>query len=291
MPDEPGVYRFRDAQRRVCYLGRASNLRSRVGSYWGELADRPHLRRMVPQVTSVEALVCASVHEAGWLERNLLERSLPRWNRVRGGAEIPAWLVLDTSAEHPELRVSVDPVSGLSCFGPYLGFEQARLLRSALLRVWPLNLAGRRPDAATGSLAEARGVGPADHDYFAASIASLLGRDAALLKAHRAAMIEARDRAQNVLAFETAQQIQFELAAVAALTAPQRVTGCQPPDLVVHGWADGALISLSATAGRLDRWGIKTVTEPTGRRFTAATPPEWREFARINAELAARLRG
>jgi len=245
---------------------------------------------MVPQITSVEALICASAHEAAWLERNLLERSLPRWNRVRGGAEIPAWLVLDASAEHPELRVSVDPVPGLSCFGPYLGFEQARLLRSALLRVWPLNLTGRRPDAATRSLAEARGVGPADHDYFAASIANLFGREPARLKAHQAAMIEARDRAQDLLAFETAQQIQLELAAVAALTAPQRVTGCQPPQLKVHGWADGTLVSLSATSGRLDRWDIRTVTGPTGRDLAATTPPEWQEFARINAELAARLR-
>lgn len=35
LPDEPGVYRFRDARGRVLYIGRAVRLRRRVRSYWG----------------------------------------------------------------------------------------------------------------------------------------------------------------------------------------------------------------------------------------------------------------
>ncbi|GID27895.1 hypothetical protein Abr02nite_28780 [Paractinoplanes brasiliensis] len=37
LPAAPGVYRFRDPGGRVLYVGRATNLRSRVGSYWGDL--------------------------------------------------------------------------------------------------------------------------------------------------------------------------------------------------------------------------------------------------------------
>ena len=70
LPHEPGVYRFRDERDRVMYVGRASDLRSRTRSYWGDLHGRRHLRRMVGQIARVEALVCQSVHEAAWLERN-----------------------------------------------------------------------------------------------------------------------------------------------------------------------------------------------------------------------------
>lgn len=50
---------------------------------------------MVRRIARVEALVCDSAHEAAWLERNLLERRLPPWNRSRGGQEVPVWVRLD----------------------------------------------------------------------------------------------------------------------------------------------------------------------------------------------------
>src|SRR5690348_5234528 len=87
LPRQPGVYRFRGANGRVLYLGRATELRSRVRSYWGDLGDRRHLRAMVRGVVAVEAVPCDSVHEASWLERNLLEHGMPRWNRTPGGQE------------------------------------------------------------------------------------------------------------------------------------------------------------------------------------------------------------
>jgi len=40
LPLAPGVYRFRDASGRVLYLGRATSLRRRVASYWGDLSAR-----------------------------------------------------------------------------------------------------------------------------------------------------------------------------------------------------------------------------------------------------------
>jgi hypothetical protein len=71
LPSSPGVYRFRDARGRVLYLGRAVDLRRRVGSYWGGLGDRPRLARMVVQIAGPEAVGCASEHEAAWMERVL----------------------------------------------------------------------------------------------------------------------------------------------------------------------------------------------------------------------------
>ena len=133
LPRAPGVYRFRDARGRVLYIGRATDLRSRVASYWS-LRDRPHLRRMVAAIHRLEALTCDSVHEAAWLERNLLEERLPRWNRTAGGAEAPVFLRLDPGPARPGLRTSYT-----EGFGPYLGGARARLALSALLRVHPLH--------------------------------------------------------------------------------------------------------------------------------------------------------
>jgi excinuclease ABC subunit C len=104
LPRSPGVYRFRDAADRVLYVGRASALRSRVASYWLELRGRGHLGPMVARVASVEAVCCDSAHEAAWLERNLLEVSLPPFNRTPGGQETAVYIRLDAGPVHPAYR-------------------------------------------------------------------------------------------------------------------------------------------------------------------------------------------
>jgi excinuclease ABC subunit C len=287
LPPEPGVYRFRDDRDRVIYLGRATDLRSRVRSYAGDLGRRPHLRRMVPQITRVEAIVCASVHEAGWLERNLLERSLPRWNRIRGGAELIGWLVVSEDPARPRLDLVVESRDvPASAFGPCLGVERLALARSALLRAWPVELAGTRLDAAGRSLAEARGVGPADLEPYAARVRAVLSREAWAIAELHESLATASRRAVARLAFETAGQIASEGAALDWIVAPQRVSGCSP-GIGVSAWADGVEFSLRASGDRLDQWTTRRVASASSR--VAATPPEWREFAERNAALAAAL--
>jgi excinuclease ABC subunit C len=129
LPHAPGVYRFRDAAGHVLYLGRAVSLRRRVVSYWGDLGDRAHLAAMVDKIAQVEAVVCDSAHEAAWLERNLLERCLPPWNRSRsGGQEAEVWIRLSESARTPGVTVvrQVRPGDAARHFGPYLGGHKVR---------------------------------------------------------------------------------------------------------------------------------------------------------------------
>jgi excinuclease ABC subunit C len=289
LPRQPGVYRFRDVKGRVLYVGRASDLRSRTRSYWGKLAGRRHLRRMVPQIARVEAVVCASLHEAAWLERNLLERSRPRWNRAVGGQEVPRWLVLDPSEDRPGVRLTHEPDSDGPTFGPYLGGDRSRAALRGILRVWPLHLTGTRSSGTERAMAEARGLGAADRERLLADVVQLLSHDPRALDRVTVRLIAARDEAVAGLLFETAQQVHDELAAVAWLVSPQRVTASHPAGLVVCGWSAGTLVSFSGTATRLDRWESRQVDGPRGQELARPTPPEWREFAITNAELAAEL--
>jgi excinuclease ABC subunit C len=245
---------------------------------------------MIDRIGSVEAIVCASAHEAAWLERNLLQRSLPRWNRIRGGAETPTWLVVDDDPRSPDLRLSFDePDPAEVGFGPYLGYERSVLARDGLLRLYPLQLTGSRPDPADRALAEVRGISPTERDDFARRLRAVLAREPAALASAEAGLIAARDQAVVRLAFETAQQVQLELGALAWITAEQRVTCCVPADLRITGWAAGTQFSLTATKGRLDRWVVKAAEEAAGRRASARTPEAWREFAARNAALTAML--
>jgi excinuclease UvrABC nuclease subunit len=170
LPSAPGVYRFRDAAGRILYLGRATSLRGRVASYWGDLGGRAHLYRMMARVTRVEAVACDSVHEAAWLERNLLRARLPPWNRApSGGQESEMWIQLSDSARAPGLTVVYQQPGAarpgapqVRLFGPYLGGRQVRLAVSGLCRVIPLQYADAELAGTRHEMARIAGVGAAD---------------------------------------------------------------------------------------------------------------------------------
>jgi excinuclease ABC subunit C len=130
------------------YIGRATALRSRVASYWSDLRDRGHLAPMVSRVVRIEAVSCASPHEAAWLERNLLAQSLPPWNRTAGGQESVVFIRMDEGPAAPGLSVQyLTPAAGhVRYFGPYLGGLRVRQAVTALHRSLPL--ATRAPGCA-----------------------------------------------------------------------------------------------------------------------------------------------
>jgi excinuclease ABC subunit C len=291
LPTGPGVYRFRDGHGRVLYVGRAVNLRRRAGSYWGELRDRRHLAPMVARIDRVEALSCDSEHEAAWVERNLLERQLPRWNRARGGAEVPVFIRLDERPGSPRLDVvhSVREANGARLFGPYLGGGKVRLAVSALHRVLPLNYSSDGLDDSGQELARIRGVGPHNREALVHTLTAVLERDIAALSWIRAELVSRRTAAAEGLAFELAGRLVAECAAVEWISATQRAASITPHDVDISGWAQGILVCFQVRAGRLCGWRQRPCTESTARVRVSGTPPHWREFAVRNAELAARL--
>ncbi|CCH87429.1 Excinuclease ABC C subunit domain protein [Modestobacter italicus] len=289
LPAAPGVYRFRDAGGRVLYVGRAVALRRRVSSYWGDLRDRRHLRRMVQRVARIEALVCDSAHEAAWAERNLLERSLPPWNRIVGGLEVPVSIRLDASPEAPRLGLGSPhrTAPGVRCFGPYLGAGKVRLALSGLERLYPIGHAGPTRTAGERELARARGGHGTPVAQLAGAVASVLDREPAAVAAALAALTARRDAAAGAQAYEAAARLQQEIEAVEWVVAPQRVTAPGGEgDQDVTAWGDDVLVRLRIRDGRLHAWEQETCSRSApGTR----APEGWVPFLRRNADLAARL--
>lgn len=278
----PGVYRFRDERGRALYIGRAVELRRRVASYWGDLRDRQHLRRMVPRVARVEAVACDSHHEAAWLERNLLEHSCPPWNRAVG-VESTVYIRLGRA-----LEVRHDPAGPGRVFGPYLGGDKVRLAVSGLRRALAVAYAGDGLGGFDRDMARVRGVQPGSRAGLHAQVASVLDRDPAAAQRVRAALTERRDAAAGALAFELAARIQEELAALDWVVAEQKVT-TPGGEADIDGWCDGVLVSFQLRQGRVRSWSQRACGEKAATARVESTPADWRTFAARNAALAARM--
>jgi excinuclease ABC subunit C len=291
LPTEPGVYRFRDADDSVLYIGRATSLRSRVASYWSDLRGRGHLAPMVTSIARIEAVAAGSVHEAAWLERNLLETALPHWNRTPGGQETVVYLRLDDRPAAPRLTVEhlVRPRDHARYFGPYLGGLRARQAARALGRIFPLSATGTRLRGAQLDIARARGVAGADRRVLIRRVAAVLERRPAAVATARTALEQLRDQAAGTLAFELAARLQAEIQSLDWITSTQRVAIMDATDFEICGWSGMTLVCFGVRGGRLSQWAQRGCSEAEAAPYLAATPASWARFAQRAAELAAAL--
>jgi excinuclease ABC subunit C len=139
IPDEPGVYRWRDERGRVIYVGKAKSLRGRLHSYFADLDGlHPRTRQMVTTAASVEWTVVATEVEALQLEYSWIKEFDPRFNvKYRDDKSYPS-LAVTLSEDVPRLQVMRGPKKkGVRYFGPYAHAWAIRETLDLLLRVFP----------------------------------------------------------------------------------------------------------------------------------------------------------
>ena len=140
IPTSPGVYRFRDANRRVVYVGKAKNLRSRLTSYFQDIVNlHPRTATMVTSAASVEWTVVNTEVEALQLEYSWIKEFDPRFNvKYRDDKSYP-WLAVTLNEEFPRVMVGRGAKKrGVRYFGPYSHAWAIRETVDLLLRVFPM---------------------------------------------------------------------------------------------------------------------------------------------------------
>ncbi|MET1044290.1 MAG: excinuclease ABC subunit UvrC [Microbacteriaceae bacterium] len=140
IPTAPGVYRFRDANRRVLYVGKAKNLRARLSNYFAPLATlHERTRRMVTTATSVEWTVVASEFEALQLEFTWIKEFDPPFNvKFRDDKTYP-YLALTMADEAPRVIVTRNhKIKGARYFGPYPKVWAVRETIDLMIKAFPI---------------------------------------------------------------------------------------------------------------------------------------------------------
>jgi DNA polymerase-3 subunit epsilon len=137
LPRQPGVYVFRDGAGRALYVGKATDLRSRVRSYFSS-DDRRKIGPMLREAQGVDHHPCASALEAAVLEARLLHALTPRYNRQGTRWEKAAYLRLDPSEPFPRLAVARSHRGRGLVVGPVPSARVAKLAIEAIETVVPI---------------------------------------------------------------------------------------------------------------------------------------------------------
>jgi excinuclease ABC subunit C len=104
LPGRPGVYRMLDAHGEILYVGKARNLKNRVGSYFQPSNVQPKVLALIAKTANMEVTITNSETEALLLEFNLIKKHRPRFNVVLRDDKSFPYLHLETHHEFPRLN-------------------------------------------------------------------------------------------------------------------------------------------------------------------------------------------
>jgi DNA polymerase III subunit epsilon len=146
LPRSPGVYLFRGLGGRVLYVGKATNLRARVRSYFGG-DERRKVSQLLRETESIDHVVCSGPLEAAVLEVRLIHRHLPPFNHRSKLWARYAYLKLTLDERFPRLSVvrTVRPGDGCLYLGPLSSTGAARQVAEAIESAVPLRRCTARP--------------------------------------------------------------------------------------------------------------------------------------------------
>lgn len=159
LPRCPGVYIFRDRTGAAVYVGKATNLRARVRSYFAG-DHRRMVDAMLRDLHRIDHLTTVSEIEAAVLELRLIASEAPRYNRRSKEPRSLHWVTL-TRERHPRLTITRSPSRGITDLGPLRTRRQAEAVIHTL---WDASMIRRCTRAGAGCQYAQLGVAMCPHD-------------------------------------------------------------------------------------------------------------------------------
>ncbi len=232
LPNASGVYRMIDTAGEVLYVGKARNLKNRVGSYARGQAHSNRIARMISETAQMEFVTTSTESEALLLEANLIKQLRPRYNvLLRDDKSLPYILVTEDErgAQLTKHRGARNRKGAY--FGPFANVGAVNRTMTALQRAFLLRTCSdsyfdnrtrpcllfqikRCSGPCTGEISRE------DYDALAGEARDFLAGRSSRVKERLAADMQA---ASEALEFERAARYRDRLAALSAIQSTQGV--------------------------------------------------------------------
>ena len=144
-PPLPGIYLFKDSNKKVIYVGKAGNLRNRLTSYTVSANSlEPKTQQLVKRIADFEFIVTESETEALILENNFIKKLQPRYNsRLKDDRTYP-YIKITLNENFPQVIITRKLLDdGARYFGPYPSSSSVRKIMAVLKKLFPYRSCNR----------------------------------------------------------------------------------------------------------------------------------------------------
>lgn len=138
LPDEPGIYQYFDNQNSIIYIGKAKNLKKRVGSYFSKLPENRKTALLVRNIAEIKHMVVDSEEDALLLENNLIKKYQPRYNiRLKDDKTYP-WICIKNERFPRVFKTRQVIRDGSDYYGPFTSWLAVSTLLELFRKIYKL---------------------------------------------------------------------------------------------------------------------------------------------------------
>ena len=147
IPHLPGCYIFKDAKGTVLYVGKAKDLKKRVGTYFQKRDLDPKTERLIQVTQYLDFIATNTEVEAFLLENSLIKKKLPKYNIKLKDSSRYACIQL-TEDKFPRIRISRKRSGKGTFFGPFVSAKERDLVFQVVRKTFGLRTCRRFPKRA-----------------------------------------------------------------------------------------------------------------------------------------------
>jgi excinuclease ABC subunit C len=140
IPNEPGVYLYKDARGEVLYVGKAKDLRARISSYFRNGYLSPKIQRLLDTAKELEYILTRTEKEALLLEATLIKKYRPKYNVLLKDDKNYPLIRINLNEDYPALQIVRKRKKGDKAlyFGPFTSAKAIREILKLLSKTFPL---------------------------------------------------------------------------------------------------------------------------------------------------------
>ena len=233
LPSDPGCYQFLDDTGTVIYVGKAKNLKKRVGSYFSHTVKDPKTAAMVSAAASLDFIVTKKEVEALILENSLIKRLQPKYNIDLKDSKRYAYIHL-TDEPYPRIHYVREKTGGGDYFGPFVSAKGREHILHVLKKTFRIRSCKKIPKRPCLRYHIGSCLAPCTGEISEEAYADQIGRVREILKGNSAALIQhmkqemaSASQAQN---FEKALELRDQIQSIQHLSERQAVERVKETD-------------------------------------------------------------
>jgi excinuclease ABC subunit C len=239
LPRLPGCYLYKDADGKVLYVGKAKDLKKRVGNYFQKRDHDPKTKSLIQAASGLDFIVTNTEVEALLLENTLIKKHWPRYNiKLKDSSR---YACIHLTDEHlPRIRISRSKQGRGTFFGPFTSARERDYVFSVVRKAFQLRTCRRLPKRACLRYHLGACSGPCIGKITDAEYQEKVKRADAALKGNIAELIASLENEMANSAarqeYERARDLRNEIAALERLQERQSIERKRKFDQDIISW-------------------------------------------------------